>query len=56
MKAISKTNFQIVLQAAVILTNAQERKDERSVDVAFMLWRYIDSCRKKHTYLKRVYL
>lgn len=56
MKAITPDNFKIVLHAAVILTDAQDYKDEKSIGIAFDLWQYIDFCRYKLPYLKDVNL
>lgn len=55
MKAITPDNFKILLQAAVILTDAQDLDDQDSVDIAFYLWNYTDACRREYPNLKDVH-
>ncbi len=56
MKAMSPSDFQNLLKAAIILTDTQDLEDDLSVDLAFNLWRYIDACRDKYPDLKKVYV
>lgn len=56
MKAITPENYKILLQAAVILTAAQELDDEDSVDIVYYLWNYTDACRREHPKLQNVTL